>query len=64
MGDQKTNPAAVTKTGTQADKSTSNAVPGDRALSKAELDNVAGGINPQPLPPRTGGEPPIVVDRS
>ncbi len=61
MADQKT--PAATATGIEADKSSGNAVSGDDALSKEDLDNVAGGINPQPLPPRhDGGDPTIVRD--
>jgi hypothetical protein len=62
MADKITTPVPATKTDTGADKNASNTVPGDNAMSGEELDKVTGGINPQPLPPRTGGDPPTVID--
>jgi hypothetical protein len=62
MADKITTPVPATKPGADADQNPSNAVPGDNAMSGEELDKVTGGINPQPLPPRTGGDPPTVID--
>jgi bacteriocin-like protein len=53
MADKKTTPAPATKTGADADKSsTNNIATPDRTMSKEELDKVTGG----------GGEPTIVRD--
>ena len=53
MTDKKTIPAPATKSGADADKtSTNKPATRDRTMSKEELDKVSGGINPQPLPPR------------
>jgi len=65
MAHKTTTPTPATETGTEADKGTSNTALRNGATSNEELDNVSGGINPQPLPPRKGrmgGEPPVVVD--
>jgi hypothetical protein len=53
MANKITTPVPATKPGVDADQNPSNTVPADNAMSGDELDKVTGGINPQPLPPRT-----------